>query len=152
MKLRANQLRPSHRAFTLVEVLVAIALTGIILAVAMNGISIALFASGDARHKLEATSLAESKLADMTAGLLLQMNSAGGTGDFGPEWPDYRWEATSGASQEIPDLTDLQVRVVWRARGADRWVALSTQVYTGLGTIPPEAASTGAAPATGGGR
>jgi prepilin-type N-terminal cleavage/methylation domain-containing protein len=149
-----TQLRNRRGGFTLVEVLVALMLTGIILAVAMDGISLAMYASGDARRKLEATSLAENKLAEMTAGLILQMNTTGGAQDFGPEWPEYRWEASSIAlGGDTPDLTEVKVRVLWRSRGADRWVALSTLVYTGAGTIPPETASTAApSSATGGGR
>jgi prepilin-type N-terminal cleavage/methylation domain-containing protein len=148
--------RDGRRGFTLVEVLVTLVMVGIILAVAMNGISLALYASGDAKRKLEATSLAETKLAEMTAGLLLQQNTATtGAGDFGPEWPGYRWEATQQNVNGDAELTELQVRVVWRARQQERFVTLSTMAYIGAGTVAPEtSAAGGAAPsaATGGGR
>lgn len=165
MSGRTVQLRPSsaagprprrRRAFTLVEVLVTLVMVGIILVVAMNGISLALYASGDARRKLEATSLAEMKLAEMTAGLLLQMNSATtGAGDFGPEWPGYRYEATQQNVNGDAELTELQVRVIWQARQQERFVTLSTMAYVGAGTVAPETAAAdggGAAAATGGGR
>ena len=52
------------------------------------------------------------------------------SGDFAPDWPDYRWE--SGLVQRDVDLSELQVRVVWTSRGVDRFVSLSTFVYTGV--------------------
>jgi hypothetical protein len=60
------------------------------------------------------------------------------SGDFAPDWPDYRWEATR-VEREV-DLSELQVRVTWLSRGADRYASLSTLVYTG---VPVESESTG---------
>ena len=48
--------------FTLVEVLASLALVAVILPVAMEGVSLAVGAAGLARDRIEAASLAETKL------------------------------------------------------------------------------------------
>ena len=117
--------------FTLIEVLAAIVLVGIVIPVAMEAISLSLRSASDAKRKVEAAMLAENKLSELTTNLVLMTRGAT-SGDFAPDWPDYRWE--SGLVQRDVDLSELQVRVVWTSRGVDRFVSLSTFVYTGVPT------------------
>ena len=134
-----SRLHPRRRAtgFTLIEVLAAIVLVGIVVPVAMEAISLSLRSASDAKRKVEAAMLAENKLSELTTNLVL-MTPGANSGDFAPDWPDYRWE--SGLVQRDVDLSELQVRVVWNSRGVDRFVSLSTFVYTG---VPATDTSTG---------
>ena len=116
------------QGFTLVEIMATLVLIAIILPVAMKGISLALRTSDDARARMEATSLAETKLSELVATGDWRSNEL--AGDFGAEWPDYSWSA------EVMDwegavLQQVTVRVEWTRRSQDRAVALSTLVYTG---------------------
>jgi prepilin-type N-terminal cleavage/methylation domain-containing protein len=144
-----RRLVPSSRTgFTLPEVLTALALAGIVLPVALSAISLALNVSADARRKIEATALAETQLATMTAEVMANAALPAGAqaGDFGAEYPNYRWEASAVLVET--DLTELQVRVFWQSRGQERSVVLSTLVFTNA-TGGAESELTGNATGTG---
>ena len=49
------------------------------------------------------------------------------SGDFGGDFPGYRWEATT-VSREL-GMVEIDVQVKWDWRGSERNVALSTLVY-----------------------
>lgn len=138
--------RTTRRGFTLAEVLAALVLMGIVLPIALKGVSLALAASDDARRKIEATALAENKLAEFTAANATGVSAGGMSGDFGTDWPAYQWEA-SNVMRDV-ELNEITIRVVWTARGRQRNVAVSTLVYTGTGSSTGSRTST--ASATGG--
>jgi general secretion pathway protein I len=120
--------RRARRGFTLPEVLATLLLLAIVIPSIMKGISLSTAAAGTARQRSEATALAESKLNELvTTG---QWQSGGLSGDFGQDWPEYRWEAAA-ANWEQPSVRQLQVRVLWFARGRNYDVALSTLAYSG---------------------
>ena len=133
--------------FTLMEVLAAIVLVGIVVPVAMEAISLSMRGASDAKRKVEAAMLAENKLTELTAGLAMQSMgtgiASGGAmaGDFAPDWPEFRWEAAR--SEREVDLSEIQVRVIWTSRGEDRFVSLSTMVYTGTGMTTDATGGTG---------
>jgi general secretion pathway protein I len=124
-----------RRGFTLIEVLAALLLAGIVLPVAMRGASLATGAAEVARRRTEASSLARSKLSELVSTGDWQ-TAAGRAGDFGPDWPDYRWSASVNRwTQTKADLRQLDVEVRWDARGGGiQTVTLSTLVYPG----PPD--------------
>jgi type II secretion system protein I len=109
--------------FTLVEVLVTMALMTIILPVVMRGISISMAAASNARHTAEAATLAESKLNELLVSA--DPTSFGSQGDFGTDWPDYRWTMQSNYDSEI-FLTQYTITVIWKERGRERTFRLST--------------------------
>ena len=115
------------RAFTLVEVLAALALVGVILPVAMRGIALSLGAADHARRQTRAAMLAEAKLWSLT--LTGAWQEAGLSGDFGEGNPGYAWSARAS---ELDDsaLRRLDVSVTWVARGRGRSVVLTTLVRT----------------------
>jgi len=115
-------------AFTLVEVLVGLVLVAIILPVAMEGISLITGLAGSATQRLEAGSLAETKLAELLATGAWQDGDS--TGDFDQDWPDYRW-TTEVRDREGTTLREVEVSVQWTRRGTDRSVTLTTLAYTG---------------------
>ena len=132
----ASRPRARARAFTLPEVLATLLLAGIVLPAVMKGLSIAVAASDDARKRVDATALAENKLAELAAEALTGSTTGATSGTFEPEYPGFQWEGQSTVADV--DLTELHVTVAWSARGGTaRFVQLSSLVYTGAagGTI-----------------
>lgn len=146
------RVRPSARrrrgAFTLPEVLASMVLVGLVLPAVMKGVSLATAASDDARKRIEAVALAETKLSELT-GAAATSQAASPSGDFGAEWPAFRWESSSNSVDT--DLNEIRVRVVWQARGIERSVDLSTFAYVGLttGSLGNTTSGTPAPPAGG---
>lgn len=120
--------RRAERAFTLVELLACLAVVAIVLPVAMGAISVATRTSGLARQQLEAANLAQSKLNELVVTSAWQGSEL--AGDFGADWPDYRWSAQV-AEYDASTLQQLTLRVTWTTRGKDQSVALTTLVRTG---------------------
>lgn len=120
--------RRNRRGFTLIEVLVTMVMMGIILPVALHAMSSAMLAASYARHATEAATLGQSKLNEMVAMLMSgEVNTISGSGDFGPGWPDYTWECQETYDTNLA-VTQLDLKVVWLARGQERSVLLSTMV------------------------
>jgi prepilin-type N-terminal cleavage/methylation domain-containing protein len=133
-------------AFTLVEVLVTLALVGITFPVVMTGVTLSLQAADDARKKEEASGLAQQKLSELveSAG---NGESAQTSGDFGADHPGFTWQAQ--VSNVDTDLDQVSVRVSWTSRGRERGLELAGYAYTGTG--PSTSGSLGTS-ATSGGR
>jgi type II secretion system protein I len=114
------------RGFTLVEVLVTIAFAAILLPTVMSGLSMSLSAGDFARREAQAAALAHSKLSEIIA--TYQYQNGGTSGDFGTDWPDYRWQS---AVSEWDGATLLQVDVTvsWIRSGHDHSVMVTTLVY-----------------------
>jgi prepilin-type N-terminal cleavage/methylation domain-containing protein len=133
-------------AFTLPEVLVSLALVGLVIPGVMRGVSLALAASDDARKRIEAVGLAESKLEEMTAAVVSNRQGSSSAGDFGVEHSAFRWDSTANVLEN--ELTEIRVNVRWTARGSERSVALSTFAYAGTATIGATAAVSSASGGT----
>jgi len=133
--------RTTRRGFTLLEVLATIVLMGIILYPVMHGISLATAAAGEAKHKVEACALAQTKLAELMADFQTLNQTGGGSGSF-PDYPGYTW--TSTIEMRDTNLSQISIRVSWHARGQDRYVDLASMVYT------PDTSSTGTGSGTSG--
>lgn len=116
-----------ERGFTLLEVLATLVIIGIVLPAAMKGISLSIAAGALAKSNVEAASLADSKLKELVATNAWQGQAS--SGDFGSDWPDYRW--TSMALNRDEGLIEVDVEVVWIRRGLERSVVVSTLVYGG---------------------
>jgi len=112
------------RAFTLVEVLAALVLLGIVVPVCMRGISVALSAAETAKHMSQAASLGEAKLNEMVS--TNDWTLAGTTGDFGTDWPGYRWSCQTNTRDF--DVTEIILTVTWQQRGQERSLNVSTMV------------------------
>jgi general secretion pathway protein I len=133
-----------RRAFTLPEVLAALVLIGVVLPAVMRGISLSIAAADDARKRVQAVSLAETKLSELTAAAM-STSSGGTSGDFGADFPGFRWEASS---QEVQtELAEIRVRVSWQGRGLSRNVDLASFAYVsgtaGTVTSTPSTAAGG---------
>jgi prepilin-type N-terminal cleavage/methylation domain-containing protein len=138
---RSHPRRGANGGFTLIEVLVAMVLLaiGVVGAIQVAGGS----SRGEAlsRDMVTATTLAQSNL---TAG--------SESGDFAPEYPEYRWESVVEASGEETGLLLVNVTVSWPNGQTERRLELNTQVLDPVNQATLEAAAdTNTGATTGGG-
>ncbi len=117
-----------RRGFTLVEVMAAMVLLAIVLPTAIQGTILCMNLATNARMQVQAASLAQAKLSELAATKMI--DEAMQTGDFGEQWPQYRWLATVQPWDD-PRLVELDVSVVWNRKGKDYDVTVSTLVYDG---------------------
>lgn len=120
-----------RRGFTLVEVLASFALVAAILPAAMGAVVLAMRLEESARRGCEAVLLAQSKLAELTA--TNEWQDTKSSGDFGDEWPDYKWEKEV-TPWDVDGVSQMTLTVRWTSRGQERSVAVTTLVYSGSGT------------------
>jgi prepilin-type N-terminal cleavage/methylation domain-containing protein len=120
--------RPS--GFTLIECMFAMFLMALVLPAVNLGIASATKSAGLARHRTEAAGLAQSKLSELIAGA--QWNGGDMSGDFGPDWPEYKWQAAvqNWANDPQPvGMQQLDVTVIWPQSGPQQSVTVSSLVY-----------------------
>ena len=95
--------------FTLLEVMVAMA----ILAMALVGVyqlqSQSISLATESRFKTSAALLAQSKMADVETAAILSIHTE--EGDFGPDYPQYSWRLEISAT-ELPQFKKIDVTVV----------------------------------------
>src|SRR6266566_3099666 len=94
-----------HAAFTLVEVLAAMAFMAILVPVLVSAVSTANRGAIAAERGANATQLAENQLND--AIVEGTWSSGSNSGDFGDDWPGYRWELQHADWTELTGLTEL---------------------------------------------
>ena len=114
------------RGFTLVEVLVALAIFAVSLMAALRVSNIATDTAFGFRERLLAGWVAENRLAEYSAGLLPELGEHGGTAEQGGI--HFLWRERISAT-ELPRFRRIEVRVV--AAGApDHTVAQSVGYAT----------------------
>ena len=79
----------SARGFTLLEVMIAMAILAIALAAVFSSQSQSISMTADSRFATTAALLAQSKMVEYEAGTLREAVSA--SGEFGSDFPDYAW-------------------------------------------------------------
>lgn len=86
----------THKAsgFTLLEVMIATAILAIALVAALGSQSQSVSLASEARFSTTAAFLAQKKMAELEAEDLDGLTSD--TGDFGEDFPGYRWESEVG--------------------------------------------------------
>ena len=123
-------MRGSAGGFTLIEVLAAMLLIGIVLPVVMQGVMAATRAGSDAHRRTEAATLAQSKLQELT--VTGQWDGGTLSGDFGADWPAYRWQATvadwANDAQGV-GMQQVDVSVTWTDRGRPASLTVSGLAY-----------------------
>jgi type II secretory pathway pseudopilin PulG len=128
----------------MVEILVTIALLSILLPAVMQGVSLCLSTADRARKESQAAALAHSKLSELL--VTGQYSSGPLAGDFGTDWPDYRWQAQCVSWDNVA-LNQVDVTVTWNHPSErPRSVTVSTllcvtagdgSAYTGIGSLLP---------------
>jgi len=122
---------PSGRTgFTLVEILATFVLIAIILPVAMDGISMAAKLASQAKHRVEAATLAQQMLGDMV--LTGDYEDGNQEGEITEDNTIYAWRLDVFDWEEEDSMQQLDMSVAWEnAVGDENTVVLSTLVYTG---------------------
>jgi len=112
--------------FTFIELLATVVFLGVIMPVAMRSIGLCTRLGGQSRRQVEAVSLAQTKLTEVTNSG--DWSTGAKSGDFGEDWPGYRW--TAAVSNWSDSLVNrLDVTVTWQSQGREHSVTLSTLVY-----------------------
>ncbi|HOD29150.1 MAG TPA: type II secretion system minor pseudopilin GspI [Syntrophales bacterium] len=101
--------RPEAPGFTLLEVMIAMAILAIALVAAFQSQSQSISMSGQARFLTTASLLAQGKMAELEA--LRPESVANDSGDFGEDYPDYAWQVeVADTGQESLRKIRLTVR------------------------------------------
>jgi type II secretory pathway pseudopilin PulG len=116
----------------MLEVLAAITIITIVLPTIMYGISLATNAATLAKHRTQATTLAQAKLDELlVTGEWQNGNLAGDYEDH----PEYHWTASQSSFPSptvdglIATLQQLDVTVTWKERNTQRQAILTTLLY-----------------------
>jgi len=142
MKPARSPRSPRLDAFTFVEVFAAMVFLAILVPAIVEGLSIANRASLVAERGGIAGELAENKMNEILVATTGTNNnntgeSASNTGgNFGTDWPGYRWEMTQQTwdQDSLNTMTELSVEVFYPLQGKERSVKLTTLV-SGTTTI-----------------
>ena len=120
--------KPNNRrgGFTFIELLATVVFLGIIMPVAMQSIGLCTRLGGQSRRQIEVASLARAKLTELTCSS--DWKTGEKNGDFGTDWPGYRWTATV-YNWTDSTVSQLDLTVTWQSQGRQRSVTLSTLVY-----------------------
>jgi prepilin-type N-terminal cleavage/methylation domain-containing protein len=125
--------RRRRSAFTLVEVLATLVLIGIVVPFAVRGSTLALNTASNAKHQTEAATLGEAKLAELVS--QGDWNTGTTQGDFGQDWPDYRWQVQAFQRTDTDvNVTEIVLSVTWTDRGQPRVLNVSTLAYLANGS------------------
>lgn len=111
---------------TLVEVLAGLVLVAIVLPAALRAIGVGMSTADMARHRLEAVSLAQSKLDELI--VTGEWDRGSPAGAFDEPWEHYAWRFERAAFDN--DVEQLTVTVSWKARGREQALSLSTLFAT----------------------
>ncbi len=120
-----------EQGFTFVEILAAMLFLGILMPVVIGALQVANRAGVISERSGVALQLAENQLGELQLGDA--WTSAGSSGDFGEQWPGYRWELTK-SDWESGTMTELQLAVFFPVQGNEHNVRLSTLVSESLAT------------------
>jgi hypothetical protein len=105
------------------------AFIALLLPTAMRGIGLCTTIAGESRKQLEAAALAKSQLTDLL--VTGDWDNGAHSGDFGNEWPGYKWTAdvSNWTDAQNVSLRQVDVTVTWVSRGANKKLTLSTLIY-----------------------
>lgn len=117
--LRRDEVRSG---FTLIEVLVALVIVTASLTIIAQGFLAGGRASVASQNRSLAAMLAESKMAEIEAGIISTQTSASGT--FEPERPDFTW-TMEPESTSVTGLSKITLTVLWKERDEETTFALT---------------------------
>lgn len=125
-------MKKPNRAFTFVEILAALVFLAILVPAVLEGITLSSRASVLAERSAVAAELAQNKLNELT--LSGTWATAGSGGDFGADWPGYRWESTQ-STWDMDTMTLLAVKVYFTVQGHEQSLGLSTLVSSATTSV-----------------
>jgi len=106
-----------NKGFTLLEIMIAVAILAVALVTLLGSQSQSVFFANSAKFETMAALLAQSKMSEITIQAADSLSSD--SGDFGEDYPGYGWEATvSDVSIEGLDaisdfLKQIDLAVTW---------------------------------------
>ena len=112
-------------AFTLVEILAALAFLGLVIPVSVRAIMVANRAAEVSERSLVAAQLGENRLNELM--LASAWSTAESRGTFGDDYPRYRWELRKGDWQSGA-MTELTLEVFYPVQAGEHSLVLSTLV------------------------
>lgn len=104
-------------------------LIAIILPTAMRGITLSMQLGGQSRKEIEATTLARTQLTELI--ITGDWEKGARSGDFGKDWPGYKWTAdiSNWTESSNDTLRQLELTVTWpTGNNITRKCALATLV------------------------
>jgi prepilin-type N-terminal cleavage/methylation domain-containing protein len=107
----------ARAGFSLLEVIVALAIVGVTAVGALASVGAELRAADDARTTLEAEALAVHRMSTLemlTAEQLQRLPDSLARGAFDPPFERYRWTAATEPLLGEEGLTEVRVDVVWK--------------------------------------
>jgi prepilin-type N-terminal cleavage/methylation domain-containing protein len=129
-KRRGHKEAMDKKGFTLVEILATFVLIALILPAVMEGISLAMRLGTRSKHKVEASALAESKLAEVLLSGDYSKGDQSGTFETDDSETAYSWNLAVEDWTTEDSMEQLTMTVGWSdSGGTDHSVALSTLVY-----------------------
>ena len=105
-------MRKDKAGFTLLEVMIAMAILAAALVAIFQMQSQSISMASETRFMTTASLLAQSKMADIEAGTSLANQSQ--KGDFAPDYPEYAW-SIQVADTQIAKLKRIEVNVFHKA-------------------------------------
>lgn len=127
--MRCGRHRRRGEGFTLLELMVAVAVLAIALIGVMQVVSQGLNTSRDAADRTVGSELAEQQLTEALMDPELQPGLE--EGDFGDDYPRYYWTRRV-ESTDYPDLYRITVEVTWSSGTREHSVDLETCYCPGL--------------------
>ena len=103
--------QPPTKGFTLLEVMIAMAILAIALVAVFQSQSQSISMAGDSRFLTTAALLAQSKMTEIEA--VDMMNVKTGNGDFGGGFPDYIWYVEV-KDTELANVKKIELTVTHR--------------------------------------
>ena len=94
----SDRSRPATAGFTLLEVMVAVAVIAIALVTLIGAQSQSVTIATGAKFKAQASLLGQAKMAELSLAAEAELND--GSGDFGSEYPGFTWKAEVSALTE----------------------------------------------------
>jgi Tfp pilus assembly protein PilV len=126
MLLLSHQVRSRQRAFTFIEVLASLLFMAIVIPAVVTALTISNRAAIAAERTSVAVQLGENKLGELV--MSSAWSGAESRGEFGPEWPGFRWELTQGTWEIDSSMTELGMEVFFPVQGGEQSIRLTTLV------------------------
>ncbi len=123
MGMHIARLNGRTAGFTFVEILASMLFLAILMPTVLSALALSNRAGIVAERTATAMQLAENRLTEAIVDGTWATNSGGG--DFGDDWPGYRWELTTREWSE-DTMTELTMRVVFQVQGREQEVLLTT--------------------------
>ncbi len=120
-------MRLKRQAFTFAEILAALTFLGILVPVLVSALLASNRAGVISERSTLAVQLGENELNELM--LANAWSTAKPSGDFGADWPGYRWELAQKDWQS-GSMTELTLSVFYPVQGKEDSVRLSTLVNT----------------------